>query len=98
MVCSGSFVDFLQCPSTLSSCPQYHLSEPVLPVSAACFVHDKTALSRFFTDVVANEATAEEMCPQFPEPVPLKHPITPLKAALEKVDLFKLIFLIHIKV
>uniref|UniRef100_A0A3Q4BQ11 Beta-lactamase-related domain-containing protein n=1 Tax=Mola mola TaxID=94237 RepID=A0A3Q4BQ11_MOLML len=28
-----------------------------------------------------------EMCPQFPEPVPLKHPIAPLKAALEKIDL-----------
>lgn len=26
------------------------------------------------------------MCPQFPEPVPLQHPIAPLKTALEKVS------------
>lgn len=67
-------------------------------VSAACLVHDETAFSHFSTDVVAEQATEEEMCPQFPEPVPLKHPIIPLKAALEKVDLFQSIFLIHIKV
>uniref|UniRef100_A0A3Q0S3R3 Beta-lactamase-related domain-containing protein n=1 Tax=Amphilophus citrinellus TaxID=61819 RepID=A0A3Q0S3R3_AMPCI len=30
--------------------------------------------------------TAEEMCPRFPEPVPLKHPITSLRVALEKID------------
>lgn len=26
------------------------------------------------------------MCPRFPEPVPLQHPIAPLKTALEKVS------------
>lgn len=54
-------------------------------------------LFHFFTDLVANQATAEEMCPKFPEPVPLKHPIAPLKAALEKVVFFDLVFLIYIK-
>ncbi|XP_031599583.1 putative beta-lactamase-like 1 [Oreochromis aureus] len=29
-----------------------------------------------------------EMCPRFPEPVPLKHPITSLRIALEKIDIF----------
>ncbi|XP_073325450.1 putative beta-lactamase-like 1 isoform X2 [Pagrus major] len=36
--------------------------------------------------VAVKKATVEEMCPQFPEPVPLKHPITSLRAALEKID------------
>ncbi|KAM7411053.1 hypothetical protein PAMA_021166 [Pampus argenteus] len=27
------------------------------------------------------------MCPRFPEPVPLKHPIIPLRVALERIDL-----------
>ncbi|XP_058858484.1 putative beta-lactamase-like 1 isoform X1 [Acipenser ruthenus] len=30
---------------------------------------------------------AERMCPRFPEPAPLEHPIPSLKAALEKVDM-----------
>ncbi|XP_037099619.1 putative beta-lactamase-like 1 isoform X2 [Syngnathus acus] len=37
--------------------------------------------------VVIKESAAEEMCPRYPEPVPLKHPITSLRVALEKVDL-----------
>ncbi|KAG8002385.1 Beta-lactamase-like protein 3 [Nibea albiflora] len=37
-------------------------------------------------EIVVKEPTTEEMCPHFPEPVPLKHPITSLRAALEKVD------------
>lgn len=45
----------------------------------------------------AKHAAVEEMCPQYPEPVPLKHPITSLKAALEKVNFFQLL-LIHIYV
>ena len=32
-----------------------------------------------------NDAQQEEMCPRFPEPVPLQHPIPILKEALEKV-------------
>lgn len=30
------------------------------------------------------------MCPRFPEPVPLKHPITSVRVALEKVRLIHL--------
>lgn len=45
--------------------------------------------------MLAKQAAVEEMCPQYPEPVPLKHPITSLKAALEKVNFFQLL-LIHI--
>uniref|UniRef100_A0A3B4ZM73 Putative beta-lactamase-like 1 n=1 Tax=Stegastes partitus TaxID=144197 RepID=A0A3B4ZM73_9TELE len=33
------------------------------------------------------QVKAEEMCPRFPEPVPLEHPITSLRVALEKTDL-----------
>uniref|UniRef100_A0A8C4F759 Lactamase, beta-like 1a n=1 Tax=Dicentrarchus labrax TaxID=13489 RepID=A0A8C4F759_DICLA len=40
----------------------------------------------FSSEVVIKEVTIEEMCPHFPEPVPLKHPITSLRAALEKID------------
>ncbi|XP_069383427.1 putative beta-lactamase-like 1 isoform X3 [Paralichthys olivaceus] len=36
--------------------------------------------------VVVKKATVEEMCPRFPEPVPLNHPITSLRVALEKID------------
>uniref|UniRef100_A0A8D2ZPW5 Lactamase, beta-like 1a n=1 Tax=Scophthalmus maximus TaxID=52904 RepID=A0A8D2ZPW5_SCOMX len=36
------------------------------------------------------KVTAEEMCPRFPEPVTLKHPITSLRVALEKVNRFDL--------
>lgn len=44
------------------------------------------------------KAAIQEMCPLFPEPVPLKHPITSLRAALQKVNFFQLIFRINIKV
>ncbi|XP_054629868.1 putative beta-lactamase-like 1 isoform X1 [Dunckerocampus dactyliophorus] len=37
--------------------------------------------------VSSKEAPVEEMCPRYPEPVPLKHPIISLRVALEKVDL-----------
>ncbi|XP_042265895.1 putative beta-lactamase-like 1 [Thunnus maccoyii] len=33
-----------------------------------------------------NQAAVEEMCPRFPEPAPLTHPITSLRVALEKID------------
>uniref|UniRef100_A0A3P9K082 Lactamase, beta-like 1a n=1 Tax=Oryzias latipes TaxID=8090 RepID=A0A3P9K082_ORYLA len=35
---------------------------------------------------VMKEAVVEEVCPRFPEPVLLKHPIPSLKMALEKID------------
>ncbi|XP_041654251.1 putative beta-lactamase-like 1 [Cheilinus undulatus] len=38
-------------------------------------------------EVQEKKAPVEEMCPRFPEPVPLNHPITSLRVALEKVDL-----------
>ncbi|KAL2104180.1 hypothetical protein ACEWY4_001048 [Coilia grayii] len=37
-------------------------------------------------EVMVNDGQGEEMCPRFPEPVPLQHPIPILKEALEKVD------------
>uniref|UniRef100_A0A665WFP7 Putative beta-lactamase-like 1 n=1 Tax=Echeneis naucrates TaxID=173247 RepID=A0A665WFP7_ECHNA len=37
--------------------------------------------------LILEEVTVEEMCPRFPEPVLLRHPITSLKVALEKVDM-----------
>ncbi|XP_074499137.1 putative beta-lactamase-like 1 [Sebastes fasciatus] len=38
------------------------------------------------TEVVVNQTPVEQMCPLFPEPVPLKHPITSLRVALERID------------
>ncbi|XP_061113251.1 putative beta-lactamase-like 1 [Conger conger] len=35
---------------------------------------------------VEKDAKTEKMCPRFPEPAPLEHPIHHLRAALEKVD------------
>lgn len=37
-------------------------------------------------EVVLKRPEPEEMCPRFPEPVPLTHPITSLRVALEKMD------------
>ncbi|XP_029306369.1 putative beta-lactamase-like 1 isoform X1 [Cottoperca gobio] len=37
-------------------------------------------------EVIVKQAIVEQMCPLFPEPVPLKHPITSLRVALEKID------------
>lgn len=43
----------------------------------------------FFTVLVAEikvqEVKEDKLCPRFPEPVPLKHPIPALMDALEKV-------------
>lgn len=38
-------------------------------------------------EVVLKRVEPVEMCPRFPEPVPLTHPITPLRVALEKMDI-----------
>lgn len=37
----------------------------------------------------AKEVKEEKMCPGFPEPVPLKHPIPVLMEALDKVRMLK---------
>lgn len=55
---------------------------------ASGFRHDESAFAPLFTEGLTKKVTAEEMCPRFPEPVPLKHPITSLRIALEKVNLF----------
>lgn len=38
-------------------------------------------------EVVLKRLEPVEMCPRFPEPVPLTHPITSLRVALEKMDI-----------
>jgi len=53
----------------------------------SCLKNDNSLFS-CSTDVVVEEAAVEQMCPRFPEPVPLKHPISSLKVALGKVNLF----------
>ncbi|CAL9703616.1 unnamed protein product [Knipowitschia caucasica] len=37
-------------------------------------------------EVVLKRPVPVEMCPRFPEPVPLTHPLTPVRVALEKLD------------
>ncbi|XP_070767189.1 putative beta-lactamase-like 1 [Enoplosus armatus] len=54
-------------------------------VMTCCFIW-QYRMPKLKTVVVVNKVTAEEMCPLFPEPAPLKHPITSLRAALEKID------------
>ncbi|TDH10097.1 hypothetical protein EPR50_G00071480 [Perca flavescens] len=55
-------------------------------VMTFCFIW-QYRMPKLKTEVVVKEARAEEMCPLFPEPVPLKHPITLLRVALEKIDI-----------
>lgn len=51
---------------------------------------------------MVNDGQEEEMCPRFPEPVPLQHPIPTLKEALEKVGVYStinpLLLLLKIKI
>ncbi|GLD73166.1 putative beta-lactamase-like 1 [Lates japonicus] len=54
-------------------------------VMTCCFIW-QYRMPKLKTEVVVKKTTVEEMCPRFPEPVPLKHPITPLRVALEQVD------------
>lgn len=37
-------------------------------------------------EALGHNAKEEAMCPRFPEPLPLEHPIPSLKEALEKVS------------
>ncbi|TKS76883.1 putative beta-lactamase-like 1 [Collichthys lucidus] len=54
-------------------------------VMTCCFIW-QYRMPKMKKEMDVKEATTEEMCPHFPEPVPLKHPITSLRAALEKID------------
>lgn len=60
-------------PTPLSQCLSWVLSCPNGP-----------SLSSEASSVQTAE---EDMCPRFPQPVPLPHPVAPLKAALAKVSL-----------
>ncbi|XP_040009573.1 putative beta-lactamase-like 1 isoform X3 [Xiphias gladius] len=56
----------------------------LLSVVMTCFFIWQYRMPKLKT--VVKKAKVEEMCPRFPEPVPLKHPITSLRVALEKID------------
>ncbi|XP_068995410.1 putative beta-lactamase-like 1 isoform X1 [Embiotoca jacksoni] len=55
-------------------------------VMTCCFVW-QYRMPKLKTEVSAKRALVEEMCPRFPEPVPLQHPIISLRVALEKIDI-----------
>lgn len=55
-------------------------------VMTCCFVW-QYRMPKKKTEVLIKEVIVEDMCPRFPEPAPLKHPITSLRVALEKIDL-----------
>ncbi|XP_053704173.1 putative beta-lactamase-like 1 [Synchiropus splendidus] len=55
-------------------------------VMTFCFIW-QYRMPKLKTEPVEKQVVVEEMCPYFPEPVPLKHPITSLRVALEKIDL-----------
>ncbi|XP_034080753.1 LOW QUALITY PROTEIN: putative beta-lactamase-like 1 [Gymnodraco acuticeps] len=55
-------------------------------VMTFCFIW-QYRMPKLKTEVVVEQAIEEEMCPLFPEPVPLRHPIPSLREALEKIDL-----------
>ncbi|XP_019746200.1 putative beta-lactamase-like 1 [Hippocampus comes] len=55
-------------------------------VMTFCFIW-QYRIPKLKTEEALKELAAEEMCPRYPEPVPLKHPIIPLRVALEKVDI-----------
>ncbi|KAM9342527.1 putative beta-lactamase-like 1 [Pholidichthys leucotaenia] len=54
-------------------------------VMTCCFVW-QYRMPKAKTVVLLKKGKLEEMCPRFPEPVPLNHPLIPLRVALEKVD------------
>ncbi|KAM3871807.1 putative beta-lactamase-like 1 [Diretmus argenteus] len=55
-------------------------------VMTCCFIW-QYKMPKLETEVVVKEeAIKEKMCPRFPEPVSLQHPIPALKVALEQVD------------
>ncbi|XP_023283147.1 putative beta-lactamase-like 1 isoform X1 [Seriola lalandi dorsalis] len=58
----------------------------LLSVAMTCCFIWQYRMPKLKPEVVVKKATVEDMCPRFPEPVPLKHPITSLRVALEKTD------------
>ncbi|XP_041802579.1 putative beta-lactamase-like 1 [Chelmon rostratus] len=54
-------------------------------VMTCCFIW-QYRMPKLKTEMDVEKAAIQEMCPLFPEPVPLKHPITSLRAALQKID------------
>ncbi|XP_077474908.1 putative beta-lactamase-like 1 [Stigmatopora argus] len=65
-------------------------------IMTVCFIW-QYKIPKLKTVVGMAEIETEEMCPRYPEPVPLKHPITSLRVALEKVDLLLRSNVDHIK-
>lgn len=63
---------------------QYVLGVSVGGPAAA--VYDGSFLS-MSSEAFSAHTEGEDMCPRFPQPVPLQHPIAPLKAALAQVTL-----------
>ncbi|XP_029013047.1 putative beta-lactamase-like 1 [Betta splendens] len=55
-------------------------------VMTCCFIW-QYRMPKMKTDPGETQSPQEEMCPRFPEPVALKHPITALRVALEKISL-----------
>ncbi|KAM9445737.1 putative beta-lactamase-like 1 [Clarias gariepinus] len=52
-----------------------------------CFIWQyKLPKAKPVAEIKVQEVNEEKLCPRFPEPVPLKHPIPVLMEALEKVD------------
>ncbi|XP_029995411.1 putative beta-lactamase-like 1 [Sphaeramia orbicularis] len=54
-------------------------------VMTICFIW-QYRMPKMETELLVKGQEMEEMCPHFPEPGPLKHPIPSLRMALEKVD------------
>lgn len=55
-------------------------------IMTGCFLWQYHLPKLLPDESVGGNSKAERMCPRFPEPLPLEHPIPSLKEALEKVD------------
>ncbi|KAJ7998639.1 hypothetical protein DPEC_G00206970 [Dallia pectoralis] len=55
-------------------------------VMTGCFLWQYQLPKLLPDEGMGSNAKSEQMCPRFPEPLPLEHPIPSLKEALEKVD------------
>ncbi|XP_023137355.2 putative beta-lactamase-like 1 [Amphiprion ocellaris] len=58
----------------------------LLSVVMTCFFIWQYRMPKLKTEMLTKKSIVEELCPRFPEPVPLEHPITSLRVALEKAD------------
>uniref|UniRef100_A0A3P9HB88 Lactamase, beta-like 1b n=1 Tax=Oryzias latipes TaxID=8090 RepID=A0A3P9HB88_ORYLA len=56
-------------------------------VMTGCFLWQYQLPKVLPDEEMGRNANSETMCPRFPEPLPLEHPIPSLKEALEKVDI-----------